>query len=36
MGPVGIVGCLKTQVKQYTEQFRSPFFTYKQKKYEAC
>jgi len=23
MGPVGIVGCLRTQVKRYTEQFRS-------------
>jgi len=25
MGPVGIVGCLRTQVERYTEQFRSLF-----------
>jgi hypothetical protein len=34
--PVGIVGCLRTQVKRYTEQFRSEHLHTKKSNYEAC
>ena len=33
---VGIVGCLRTQVKRYTEQFRSEHLHTKKSNYEAC